>query len=86
VTGQRDSGLADALASWLGPIVAADGSGARAEGLTRLSGGASRQTWAFDLVVEAPGRPEPRRIPLVVQRARPGGRRSRAGGAGRHRR
>jgi aminoglycoside phosphotransferase (APT) family kinase protein len=38
------------------------------EGLTRLSGGASRETWAFDLVTGA------HRRPLILQRARAKGR------------
>jgi aminoglycoside phosphotransferase (APT) family kinase protein len=39
------------------------GAGARVEGLVRLSGGASRETWSFD-VVTADGR----RVPLILKR------------------
>ena len=38
------------------------------DGLTRLSGGASRETWAFDLVTDG------HRRPLILQRARANGR------------
>ena len=47
----------------------------RVEGLTRLSGGASRETWAFDLV-----RPGGDREPLILRRDPPGA--PRAGGMG----
>jgi aminoglycoside phosphotransferase (APT) family kinase protein len=47
---------------WAGGLAAALG-GPEVRGLRRLSGGASRETWAFD----ADGRP------LILQRARPGG-------------
>ncbi len=52
--------LADALLALL------DAPGAAIDGLVRLSGGASRETWAFDLVS-----PDGRR-PLILQRMRPG--------------
>lgn len=45
-----------------------DAPGASIEGLTRLSGGASRETWAFDLVSDGDRRP------LILQRARAKGR------------
>jgi aminoglycoside phosphotransferase (APT) family kinase protein len=64
--GPGGDGLAAALAGALG--VAPD----RVTGLVRLSGGASRETWAFD----AAGRP------LILQRERPGGRRLANGGMG----
>ncbi len=58
---QVDAGrLADALSPVLGQPV-------RVEGLTRLSGGASRQTWAFDACPEAGARAE-----LVLRRDPPG--------------
>jgi aminoglycoside phosphotransferase (APT) family kinase protein len=52
------------LASALGPLV---GRGATVEGLTRLSGGASKQTWAFD-AVDAGGE----RTELILRRNAPG--------------
>jgi len=55
---RRQSELAGALAAVTG--------GAAVSGLRRLSGGASRETWAFD----AGGRP------LILQRERPGGMRT----------
>jgi aminoglycoside phosphotransferase (APT) family kinase protein len=66
VVGTRD--LADALAAVL------EGAGAGEPGglvtdLRRLSGGASRETWAFTLGER----------PLILQRARPGGMRGEAG-------
>jgi aminoglycoside phosphotransferase (APT) family kinase protein len=48
--------------AWAETLVAALGA-SHVQGLRRLSGGASRETWAF----EADGRP------LILQRARPGG-------------
>ncbi len=53
--------LRDALLALLG-----DAPGAAVEGLRRLSGGASRETWAFDVSGEG-GRQE-----LILQRLRPG--------------
>ena len=52
----------DALAGELSALF----DGAPVEGLVRLSGGASRDTWAFDLVRDGG------REPLVLQRQRPG--------------
>lgn len=53
------SALSDVLADALGPVTV--------EGLRRLSGGASRETWSFD------GRmPDATVVPLVLQRERPG--------------
>ncbi len=52
--------LARALAPWAGP-------GARIEGLTRMSGGASRETWSFDAVAADGTRTE-----LVLRRDPPG--------------
>ncbi len=54
------NGLAIALTPWVGP-------GATVDGLTRLSGGASKQTWSFD-VVGADGT----RTELVLRRDLPG--------------
>jgi aminoglycoside phosphotransferase (APT) family kinase protein len=51
--------LARPLKHWLGPVAI--------EGLTRLSGGASKQTWSFD-AVGADGR----RTPLILRRDPPG--------------
>jgi len=67
---------ADDLAAGLGPLVAAALGDPAAElvDLTRLSGGASRETWSFDVV---PSRGPAR--PLVLQRERPGGVRSGGG-------
>src|SRR5690606_33695275 len=65
-TGRRStSELSDGLASVVGSAL---GVGVRVEGLTRLSGGASRETWSF-VVVPADGGPERR---LVLQRERAG--------------
>jgi aminoglycoside phosphotransferase (APT) family kinase protein len=55
-----DPELAQALLAVL------DAPGASIEGLVRLSGGASRETWAFDLVTVDGRRP------LILQRMRPG--------------
>ena len=63
------NGVASALAPLLGPV--------SVEGLTRLSGGASRETWAFDAVA-----PDGSRIELVLRRDPP----SRPGEAGATRR
>lgn len=58
---------ADELRRALGDLLATEASdGARIEDLRRLSGGASRETWSFDLVGPA------RRRPLILQRLRPG--------------
>jgi len=54
---------AELAASLLSLLEAPSGS---IEGLTRLSGGASRETWAFDLVDGSSQRP------LILQRMRPG--------------
>lgn len=51
--------LADELAEAL--------DGARIEGLRRLTGGASRETWSFDAVTDG------ERRPLILRRDRPGG-------------
>lgn len=74
--GGRDADLPERLATWLGPLlVGASDAAVRIEGLTRLSGGASRQTWSFDVVVDGgdgSGGPSARRVPLILQRARRG--------------
>ncbi|HUF33556.1 MAG TPA: phosphotransferase family protein [Acidimicrobiales bacterium] len=57
--GERDDELGRALAE----VVGAE----RVEGLVRLSGGASRETWAFDAVDGGGSRP------LILQRERAGG-------------
>ncbi len=54
------NGLAIALTPWVGP-------GATVEELTRLSGGASKQTWSFDVVG-----PDGTRTELVLRRDLPG--------------
>ena len=64
-TSELAEGLAEGLASVVGSAL---GVGVRVEGLTRLSGGASRETWSF-VVVPADGAPERR---LVLQRERAG--------------
>lgn len=61
---RRDDGLAESLAAWLAPTLGVTDGPASVEGLDRLSGGASRETWAFDVVAGE------RRWPLVLQRAR----------------
>lgn len=62
---QTDAELGHALA---GLLADPGGDGpARVDGLHRLTGGASRDTWAFD-VVDATGN----RRPLILQRIRPG--------------
>ena len=60
--GHRDAALADRV----GSLLASVGLDGRVEGLRRLSGGASRETWALDLVGPAEKRP------LILQRLRPG--------------
>ncbi|HYW27047.1 MAG TPA: phosphotransferase family protein [Terriglobales bacterium] len=55
--------LADRLASYLSKTLEAD---VRVSGLTRLPGGASRETWAFDAEVDG------RSLPLVLRRDPPG--------------
>ena len=50
------------------------GPGAEVADLRRLSGGASRETWSFDVV-----HPDARREPLILQRDRPGAIRTGAG-------
>src|SRR5688500_19866203 len=55
--------LERSLLTVLGDVV---GDGARVEGLRRLSGGASRETWSFDVVDGAT------RHELILQRLRPG--------------
>lgn len=66
VGAELEEGLARALAPALGGAV-------RIEELHRLSGGASRETWAFNAVVG------PVRHDLVLQRERPGGTRTGGG-------
>ncbi|MCB1002853.1 MAG: phosphotransferase family protein [Acidimicrobiales bacterium] len=61
-----DDALAAALAEVVGEALATPD--VRVEGLQRLSGGASRETFAFD-AVDASGA----RRPLILQRERPGG-------------
>ncbi|HTZ94456.1 MAG TPA: phosphotransferase [Streptosporangiaceae bacterium] len=51
--------LARPLRHWLGPVTV--------EGLTRLSGGASKQTWSFDAIG-----PDGTRTPLILRRDPPG--------------
>ncbi|HMV74763.1 MAG TPA: hypothetical protein PKB00_09340, partial [Microthrixaceae bacterium] len=62
-TSELAEGLAEGLASVVGSAL---GVGVRVEGLTRLSGGASRETWSF-VVVPADGGPE-RRLVLQARR------------------
>ncbi len=64
--GDRDDDIADRLAAFLEQVLERDGLEVR--GLARLSGGASRETWAFDLFDALDGTTEP----LIVQRIRPG--------------
>ena len=66
--------LTDALAAVLS---ARFGTAAEVAGLERLSGGASRETFAFDLVLDGAAA-----RPLILQRARPGGTRAGIGMAG----
>src|SRR5690242_292567 len=60
MTSPDENALACALAHWLGR-------GTRIEGLTRLSGGASRETWSFDAVGADGTRAE-----LILRRDPPG--------------
>ncbi|HJR25595.1 MAG TPA: phosphotransferase family protein [Acidimicrobiales bacterium] len=60
--GERDAELATGLEA----LLASRGLDGRVEGLSRLSGGASRETYAFDLVAGD------RRRPLILQRVRQG--------------
>jgi aminoglycoside phosphotransferase (APT) family kinase protein len=57
---------ADALERSLIALLGGDGAEVTIEGLRRLSGGASRETWSFDLVTGG------ERRPLILQRLRPG--------------
>jgi aminoglycoside phosphotransferase (APT) family kinase protein len=59
MTDVEGNGIASALRSSIGPV--------RIEGLTRMSGGASRQTWAFDAISQDGTRHE-----LVLRRDPPG--------------
>lgn len=56
--------MADDVEGHLGRLL---GEGVTIDGLRRLSGGASRETWSFDAVEGG------RRRPLILQRERPGG-------------
>ena len=67
---------APSLQSSLGEALAGAGLGGEVVRLERLSGGASRDTWAFSLV-DGPARRE-----LILQRARPGGIRTGVGMSG----
>ncbi len=70
----------DALASQLERVLT-DRTGApvHVTDLSRLSGGASRETWAFEALVEDPDGGGPSRRALVLQRERPGGTRTGSG-------
>lgn len=57
---------ADALEGSLAELLGADGAVVAVDGLRRLSGGASRETWSFDATVSDAPRP------LILQRLRPG--------------
>lgn len=65
--------LAPALAA---ALAEAGHAGAVVQGLKRLSGGASQQTWAFDLQAGGQSRP------LILRRAAPGASQRNSGGAG----
>jgi len=58
-------GRDDELVGRIEALLEAHGLRGAVDGLQRLSGGASRETWAFDLVGEA-------RLPLILQRVRSG--------------
>jgi aminoglycoside phosphotransferase (APT) family kinase protein len=60
----------DELQASLAALLGADGADIRIDGLRRLSGGASRETWSFDAVIDGIHRP------LILQRLRPGASRS----------
>src|SRR5690606_15492410 len=55
----------EALAAGLEAVLAERGRVGRVDGLARLSGGASRETFAFDLVAD-----DGSRSPLILQRTR----------------
>ena len=75
MTSELADGLREVMAAQLGaPDV-------RVESLTRLSGGASRQTWAFDLATDAGAAPS-KIEPLILQLERSGGVRTGVGMAG----
>jgi aminoglycoside phosphotransferase (APT) family kinase protein len=67
------AGIAQALQLALADVVPP---GAQVQGLKRLSGGASQQTWAFDAVAGAARRP------LILRRAAPGAAERNSGGVG----
>src|SRR5688572_11755289 len=56
----------DALQGSLVALLGQTGAEVAVDGLRRLSGGASRETWSFDAVVDGVRRP------LILQRLRPG--------------
>lgn len=64
--GDRDDDIADRLAAFLEGAMGRDGLEVRS--LNRLSGGASRETWGFDLFDALDGSSEP----LILQRIRAG--------------
>ena len=64
--GERDDDIGERLAAFLEGALTRDGLEVR--GLARLSGGASRETWAFDLFDALDGTTEP----LILQRIRAG--------------
>ena len=60
---QKDQ-LVEALCAALSPeVIRVYGEGARLDSLVRLSGGASRETWAFDVILETG-----ERLPLILKR------------------
>jgi hypothetical protein len=57
----------DELASNIASFIAREtGAGVRVEGLRRLTGGASRETWSLDAIVDRGGAAET--VPLILQR------------------
>jgi aminoglycoside phosphotransferase (APT) family kinase protein len=63
--------MTERLAGWIATQLGVDSAGVRVHGLRRLAGGASRETWAFDL--EAPGgEGGAERKRLVLRRDPPG--------------
>jgi len=68
---QTPEAMAERLAGWLAEQLRADPARVRVHGLRRLAGGASRETWAFELEV-AGGSGDAERRTLVLRRDPPG--------------